>query len=139
MGTKHVIPQFILRSKNREEPYNIYGDTQTRAFCYVDDAVRASYDVAISGNNGIYHIGNDLEEIQIIKLAKKINLWYNHNVDYSIKDSPPGSVRRRCPDITKIKREISFQPKVGLEKGLQKTIEWYDQWYENRQVKEGLL
>jgi len=139
MGTKHVIPQFIHRSRSREDPYNIYGDTQTRAFCYIDDAVRATYDVATSAENGIYHVGNDLEEIQIIKLAEKINLWYNHAVSYSVEKPPPGSVFRRCPDISKIKREIGFHPKVSLEEGLHKTIEWYEQWYDTSHVKAGLL
>lgn len=138
MGTKHVIPQFIMRSKKREEPYKIYGDKETRAFCFIDDAVTATYDVSKLATNGVYHIGNDEEEIKIFKLAKMINSWYDHETSYSIENSPKGSVCRRCPDISKIKKEIGYKPQTSLEDGIGKTIEWYDKWY-NTHTSKGLL
>jgi len=138
MGTKHVIPQFILRAKNNESPFRIYGDTQTRAFCYIDDAVRATYDLGNSEAMGIFHIGNDKEEIKIFDLAKKINIWYNNDKKYQIEQPPKGSVDRRCPDITKIRNLLSYDPLIDLEQGLKRTIEWYDQWYENNNL-HGIL
>lgn len=138
MGTKHVIPQFILRAKNTENPFKIYGDNQTRAFCYIDDAVKATYDLSLSNNKGIFHIGNDEEEIKIIDIANKINSWYKNTQEYDIKEAPKGSVARRCPDISKIKSLISYSPMITLEQGLIRTIEWYDKWFEKNQA-DGIL
>lgn len=138
MGTKHVMPQFILRAKSKESPFNLYGDTQTRAFCFIDDAIRATYNLSLIDDNGIFHIGNDEEEIKISDLAKKVNLWYNNDENYAIKEAPKGSVNRRCPDITKLKELISYTPKVNLNDGLAKTIEWYDKWFEDNGT-EGIL
>tara|TARA_R110002074_G_scaffold205825_1_gene374216 strand:- start:39 stop:1025 length:987 start_codon:yes stop_codon:yes gene_type:complete len=139
MGTKHVIPQFIKRAKDKEAPFKIYGDTQTRAFCYVDDAVRATLDLGLSNQNGLFHIGNDLEEVEIIKVAKFINEWYNNTQEYDICEAPNGSVQRRCPDITKIKQVLHYEPLVDLKQGLERTIRWYDDWYDSHQQTKGFL
>jgi len=141
MGTKHVMPQFIRRAKDRETPFNIYGADQTRAFCYIDDAVVATLQLGLlKGLNGIVHVGNDLEEIQMIEIAKIVKDWYNLNVENKIFDSPIGSVMRRCPDITKLRDLTGYIPKISLSKGLEKTIEWYDSWYENSSSKsKGIL
>ena len=85
MGTKHVMPQFIKRSKDGANPYYLYGAHQTRAFCYVDDAVRATLCLAKQTTQGIFHIGNDEEEVEIIELANVINNWYSNETDYIIK------------------------------------------------------
>jgi UDP-glucose 4-epimerase len=136
MGTKHVVPQFIKRSKAKPSVYEIYGDTQTRAFCYVDDAVRATYDLSMTKDSGIFHIGNDLEEVEIIKLAKMINQYYDNHVEYDIKNAPIGSVQRRCPNIEKLIKATEYSPKVSLEEGIKKTIEWYDSWFEKSAENE---
>jgi UDP-glucose 4-epimerase len=138
MGTKHVIPQFVLRAKNNEMPFKIFGDKQTRAFCYIDDAVKATYELSKCNEGGIFHIGNDKEEIKIIDLAKKVNLWYNNDDEYDIRDAPRGSVDRRCPYTSKLESLTSYAPVVNLEEGLSKTIEWYDKWFDENGTK-GLL
>lgn len=135
MGTKHVIPQFIHRAKNEDGSFIMYGGEQTRAFCYVDDAVRATLDVAMSpSKNDIYHIGNDSEEIKIIELAKMILSYYNKEHDFEFREPPPGSVARRCPDVTKIKGIVDYEPSISLSNGLIKTIEWYDKWFETNDI-----
>ena len=60
MGDKHVIPEFIARIEKGENPFRIYGGSETRAFCYVDDAVEATYRVAAASScgNEVIHIGN---------------------------------------------------------------------------------
>src|SRR5207248_4041906 len=67
MGDKHVIPEFILRVARRETPFAIYGGGETRAFCHVSDAVRATHLVATTAGceQQIVHIGNSREEITI--------------------------------------------------------------------------
>tara|TARA_R110000824_G_scaffold94435_16_gene227828 strand:- start:1195 stop:2181 length:987 start_codon:yes stop_codon:yes gene_type:complete len=139
MGTKHVIPQFIKRAKDNDDHFLVFGATQTRAFCYVDDAVRATLSLGLSSHQGIFHIGNDKEEIDILSVAKIINQWYkNDGIEYVIESAPPGSVPRRCPDTSKIHKEINYSPRICLQAGLKKTLEWYDKWYDNNDVT-GLL
>ena len=139
MGTKHVMPQFIKRAKDGESPFKIYGAKQTRAFCYVQDAIEATYNLALKDVSGIFHIGNDQEEVEIIDVAKIINHHYTEKHLYCIEPAPKGSVPRRCPDLTKLKKEIDYVPKVDLEEGLRKTIEWYDVWYDKNKELKGAL
>jgi len=143
MGTKHVVPQFIKRAKEGESPFQIYGAHQTRAFCYVDDATRATLDLALTKDaHGLYHIGNDREEVEIIKLAKMVTDWYELEDSYGIHAAPLGSVQRRCPDINKLSLATGFEPLVTLDSGLKKTIEWYNEWYEtqdSKNIEGGLL
>jgi len=131
MGFKHVIPQFIKRAYDKENPFVIFGSEQTRAFCYIEDAIKAVYDLSNTNNNGIFHIGNDLEEIKIIELAKKIA---SYDPDFQIKKPPQGSVERRCPDISLIRKFINFKPQHNLDNGLKKTIQWYNNYYSNNDI-----
>jgi UDP-glucose 4-epimerase len=139
MGTKHVMPQFIKRAKSGEQPFKIYGSDQTRAFCFIDDAVEATYLLAMKDVNGIFHIGNDLEEVEIMEVAKIVNEFYSPVFAVSVEKAPEGSVSRRCPDLTKLKKTIDYNPKVDLVVGLNKTIEWYDVWYNKNTKTNGVL
>ena len=127
MGFEHVIPQFIMRIRNGETPFNIYGGQETRAFCYIDDAVRATELVGdpASCRNEVVHIGNDLEEIRIIDLAKMLLDLAGYEAPIKINPAPKGSVKRRCPDISKLRSLTGYEPQVGLEDGLGKSLEWY--------------
>ena len=136
MGTKHVIPQIINRAKNKESPFTVYGSEQTRAFCYVSDAVSMTIDLSLKKVDGIFHIGNDLEEVRIYEVAKAIVDWYDYRVQLKSAPPPQGSVKRRCPNINKIKSMLGYAPKVPLSEGLEKTIEWYDTWYNNNKMGE---
>ena len=126
MGTEHVIPEFILRAARREDPFCIKGGSETRAFCYVDDAVRATVLCMenAAANGRIFNAGNDAEEISIIDLAKKIFSLVRFEPELDIRPAPEGSVPRRCPDIARIKG-LGYTPQVSLVQGLKKTIEWY--------------
>lgn len=125
MGTDHVIPEFILRALDRTDPFPVYGSTPTRAFCYVDDAVRASRSLMESDTEGnIYHVGNDEEEIEIGELVEKVLAIVGHDAELDVLPAPKGSVMRRCPDITKL-RSHGYVPEVPLEEGLPRTVAWY--------------
>ena len=125
MGFEHVIPQFIGRILGEENPFRIYGGKETRAFCYVDDAVAATRLVMEknSANGETVNIGRG-EEIKITSLAKKLFSISGFNPKIKIMPSPQGSVSRRCPDISKLK-SYGFSPKVGLDEGLEMTFNWY--------------
>ena len=126
MGYDHVIPQFFKRISNGEVPLKVYGANQTRAFCYIDDAIEASISVMKSNSmkNKIYHIGNDMEEIKIQNLARIMLNLMKRDEEIQALDPPVGSVERRCPKIDLLKT-LGFQPKVMLKEGIGKTINWY--------------
>lgn len=126
MGFKHVIPHLIERFYKKEKPFVIYGGKQTRAFCYISDAVDQMLGLMNRKNNNfkIYNIGND-HEITIEKLVKLVGKKFDYKNSYLKKKSFPGSTKRRCPDISRIKKELKYTPKIKLENGLEKTIKWY--------------
>lgn len=106
----------------------IDGDgSQTRSFCFVSDLVdgltKAMFEEGTSGE--IFNLGNP-DEYKIKELAEKIVKMTNSNskIIFSEKfrvDDP----MQRCPDITKAKEVLNWQPKVDLDEGLQKTVEYY--------------
>ena len=136
MGFKHVIPQFIKRAYFRDDPFDIFGSDQTRSFCYVDDAVNATMNLALCSKTGIFNIGNDREEMKIINLAEKIVEKFDYSPEFKIKKPPEGDVKRRCPDITKLRNAINFVPKYDIEEGLRRTISWYSEHYKINPIIE---
>lgn len=130
MGYEHVIPQFIERIVKKENPFKIYGGTETRTFCYIDDGIKATNLVMENknANEQTIHIGRDDQEIKIIELAKSLFEIANFYPKIDIQPSPQGCVARRCPDITKLK-ELGYTPEINLKEGLRKTYDWYKDKY----------
>lgn len=131
MGFKHVIPHLVVRFRKNENPFKVYGHDQTRAFCYITDAVKGTV-LAMEqpGTNGqVYHIGTQ-EEITIGELIRYTGELMNFTGNYENAPTYPGSVSRRCPDITKARTQLGFEPEVDWKKGLKQTVEWYDQYLE---------
>ncbi len=134
MGFDHVMPEFIMRTLKGENPFNIYGGTETRAFCYVDDAVRATQLVMESkATNETIHIGNDKTEVSIIDFAKDIHKLMGYKTEIKVNPAPKGSVARRCPDITKL-RSLGFEPKISLKQGLKQSIDWYTNYFKTNKL-----
>lgn len=127
MGYKHVIPEFSLRLKRRESPFCIYGGDETRAFCYVDDAVEATYRVATTPacNGEVIHVGNSKEEITINELALVMMELFGIKSDLKECGGRSSSVSRRCPDTSKLRKLTGFEAGVELKQGLAKTLDWY--------------
>jgi UDP-glucose 4-epimerase len=132
MGFKHVVPQFILRAaadydaaRNVAVPFAIQGDgSETRAFCFAEDIVEGILTMyAHGGHREVYHIGND-EEVTIRDLAERVGKLVGVELDIQPGDAPEGGTPRRCPDISKM-RALGYQPAVGLNEGLERTVAWY--------------
>ena len=122
MGNEHVISQFIKRYLSNVRPFEIFGASNTRSFCHIDDVLDALERVKTKGTNGeIYHIGNDDEEISIENLAKLLFDINEEKYDFLVHDAPEGSVNRRCPNIDKIK-DLGHGKKVSLRDGLKKLL-----------------
>lgn len=137
MGFEHVIPEFCRRIYYKENPFNIFGGDETRAFCYVQDGIRATKLVmeAAECDSEIFHIGNSLEEIRIEDMARKLLEIADFKVPLKINPAPQGCVSRRCPDTSKLNRYTGYTPEVDLGKGLALTYEWYMSAYKK---KEGM-
>ncbi len=131
MGFEHVIPQFIQRVHAKENPFRVFGARNTRAFCYIDDAVEATQLVMESAktNFGTFNIGNSSEEVSIMELAKKLFAIARYGAKITEQPSPEGSVSRRCPDMSKTEAAVGYFPKVALVQGLEKTFNWYWDYY----------
>src|SRR3989344_5191072 len=134
MGFDHVLPQFIGRIVKKEDPFKILGGQETRTFCHVDDAVRATRLVMESEktNGQTVHIGRTDGEIKIIDLAKQLfqAADVNPHPQIEILPAPAGSVLRRCPDTTKL-QSLGFTPKVSLHEGLKQMYDWYKGKFSN--------
>ena len=132
MGFKHVIPHLAERFFKNESPFVVYGSEQTRSFCYIDDAVLGTV-LAMENeetNGEIFHIGT-MEEITIKELVKTAGLFFDYHGPFIDAPTFPGSVDRRCPDISKAISKLGFRPKYTLQDGLNKTLEWYKTFYES--------
>ncbi len=129
-----VLPNFASRIKGNI-PLEIYGTgNQTRTFCYVTDAMEGFIRVIMNGVSGeAYNIGNPDPEISVIELIKKIELILGKEVKYNIVDYPDSypadEPNRRCPDIRKAKIQIKYNPKVLIDDGLKRFIDWSDKVY----------
>jgi len=139
MGFEHVMPQFSIRVLKGEDPFVVYGAENTRAFCFVSDASEATKMVmrCEKVKNQIVNIGNDREEIKISDLAEQILTLSGRDVTIEHEAAPKGSVKRRCPDIQKLKNLVGYNPKVDLENGLEELFLWYKiYFYKNGDPKE---
>ena len=97
---------------------------ETRAFCYIDDAINAILIISKKGKNkNIYNIGTNKEH-SIKELIKVIEKNLNLKIKLIKGKLEKGSTLRRCPDINKIKR-IGYRPKWSLQKGLLRTADFY--------------
>lgn len=119
-----VIDRFILQAI-KNEPITVYGDgTQTRSFTYVSDTVDGINLLIEKGHLGeVYNIGNDVET-KIIDIARIIKEKSGSSSEIVYKKLPENDPLRRAADISKM-RELGWNHKITLEKGLEKTIESY--------------
>ncbi len=132
MGFKHVIPHLAERFLSNESPFLMYGHDQTRAFCYIDDAVNGTI-LAMENeksNGEIYHIGTE-DEISMENLIMEAGNYFSFNGIYKSAPTFPGSTKRRCPDITKARNDLGYSPKISWQEGLKYTLEWYSEFFQS--------
>ena len=126
-GDGRVIPTFIEKAL-KGEPLPIYGDgTQTRSFCYIEDMVEGIYRLAVKeGLAGqVFNLGNP-EEISILELAKIILELTQSKSELLFLPAREDDPDRRCPEISKARSVLQWEPRVSLKDGLKRTIEWYN-------------
>ena len=121
-----VVSNFIMQAL-KNKPITIYGDgLQTRSFCYVDDLINGFITFMDSNKQltGPFNLGNP-GEFTMIELAKKVVDLTNSNSKISYKDLPQDDPQQRKPDITSMKSHFGWEPKISLDQGLVKTIEYF--------------
>lgn len=124
MGADHAIPALTRRLASLVPVVDIYGAEQTRSFCYVSDAVDAMIRLMATNYRGVVNIGTD-QEITVEELAGEIASTLDLD-DVLIRrlPAPPGSVPRRCPDLTLLRSLTGYEPRVKLPEGLMETVPW---------------
>ncbi len=121
-----VVPNFIQQAL-RSEPLTVFGNgLQTRSFCYVDDLVDGIYRLLQSNEHLPVNIGNP-DETSILDFAKTIIRLTGNSVevDFSSNDQMDSDPQRRRPDINRAKMVLNWEPTVGLEEGLARTIAFF--------------
>lgn len=120
-----VVSNFINQCI-RNEPITIYGDgEQTRSICYIDDLLNGL--VKLMNNNitnGPINIGNP-HELTINELANEIKKLTNSSSTICYEPLPQDDPMKRNPDISKAKNMLDWEPIIGLEEGIQKTIDYF--------------
>jgi UDP-glucose 4-epimerase/UDP-glucuronate decarboxylase len=127
MGTSHVIPQFIQRVLDGVDPFPVYGGVNTRAFCYVSDAVAATMHlVRLPGDDPVMaNIGDDTTELPMTSLAELVFRIAGASPRLQVHPAPSGSPRRRVPDLTILHTLTDYRPAVRLSDGVAAAFEWY--------------
>ncbi len=120
-----VVIEFV-QAALQNKPFPVFGDgKQTRSFCYVSDMVEGLVAAMEKGGSSeVYNLGNP-DEFTILELAKKVkSLTKSTSEPAFVEKLPQDDPMQRCPDITKAKQKLGWEPKVGLEEGLGKLIEY---------------
>ena len=119
-----VVPNFINQALGNK-PLTIYGDgKQTRSFCYVTDLIDGIYKLMMSKINEPVNLGNP-DEYNMLEFAETINKLTKSNSKIVFEELPIDDPHVRCPDISKARKELKWEPEIGLEEGLAKTIDWF--------------
>lgn len=119
-----VVSNFILQAL-KNEPITIYGDgSQTRSFCYVDDLVSGMIKMMKSKEHGPINLGNPYE-MTVMSLAKKIILRTQSSSKIVFEQLPADDPKKRQPDIRLATEKLEFKPLVGIDEGLQLTINYF--------------
>jgi dTDP-glucose 4,6-dehydratase len=119
-----VISNFMMQAL-RGEPLTIYGDgSQTRSFCYVDDLIDGILLLARSDEHLPVNIGNS-EEFTILECAQAVLEVTGSKSELRFLTLPEDDPTRRCPDITKARALLGWEPRTSLRNGLVKSLDFF--------------
>lgn len=120
-----VISNFINQALQGQD-LTVYGDgSQTRSFCYCDDLIEGMLRLMDQDTHtGPVNIGNPVENT-MLELAEAVIKATSSSSKISFLPLPKDDPKKRCPDITRARTWLGWEPKVPLAAGLQKTIDWY--------------
>jgi UDP-glucuronate decarboxylase len=130
-----VVSNFIMQAL-REQPITVYGNgLQTRSFCYVDDLIDG-FDRLMSSPDdfcGPVNLGNPVEST-MLELAEKIIRITKSNSRIVFQPLPSDDPAQRCPDIRLAKSLFGWEPKIGLDEGLERTVDYFMRVHSEHQI-----
>ena len=124
-----IFPNFISNIINGKK-INVYGSgNQTRTYCYITDALEGFLRVLYFGKPGeVYNIGNNKPEVSVKNIYNIFQKIYDKEIKANFikhpKSYPNDEPQRRCPNLKKAEKHLSYHPKIKLEYGLQKFLDW---------------
>jgi len=119
-----VISNLMMQAL-RGEPLTVYGDgSQTRSFCYVSDLIDGIVRLAKNDEALPVNLGNPTEWT-ILECAKEVQALVGSKNEIVFKPLPQDDPKQRQPDITKAKKLLGWEPKVGLREGLSRSLEYF--------------
>jgi dTDP-glucose 4,6-dehydratase len=128
-----ALPNFVYQALTGQ-PLTVYGDgKQTRSFCYVSDLIEGIYLLMQSDEHLPVNIGNP-QEITILEFAERIRANFDNAPAIVFEALPQDDPKRRCPDITKAKRLLGWEPRVSLEEGLRLTLAYFREQFAKERV-----
>jgi nucleoside-diphosphate-sugar epimerase len=143
ISDRRVLPDFARDVMNGRDIVMLSDGTPKRTFCYVADAVCGYYKALVNGRPGEpYNVGIDRPEISMLDLAERVVSTARELFDYGgrvvrkasdeveyLVDNP----NRRCPDMTKSRRELGYDPTILIDDGLRRSLVWY---HYNREAED---
>jgi dTDP-glucose 4,6-dehydratase len=119
-----AIPNFIDQAL-RGQPLTVYGDgSQTRSFMYVSDLVDGIWRLMQSGVHDPVNLGNPFE-MTLLELAKRITRLAGSSSPIVFQPLPIDDPKIRQPDISRARTLLGWEPRVDVDEGLRRTIEWF--------------
>jgi len=119
-----VVPAFAQQALTGE-PMTVFGDgSQTRSFCYVDDLIEGIYRLLLSEHPEPVNIGNP-HEMTILHFAERIRALTGSSSPIEHRPLPVDDPKTRQPDISTARRVLGWEPKVELDHGLARTIDYF--------------
>jgi len=119
-----VIPNFMTQAL-RGEKLTVYGDgSQTRSFCYVSDEIEGLVRLARTVEHDPVNIGNP-HEFTILECARQIIAVSDSASKIQLEPLPLDDPKQRCPDISKARRLLGWEPKVDLVQGLKLSLDYF--------------
>src|SRR5262247_3604581 len=119
-----VVPNFIAQAL-KGEPLTVYGDgSQTRSFCFVSDLVEGIVRLLRSDYRLPVNLGNPIE-VSIREFADRIKALTGSRSEIAFRPLPVDDPKVRQPDITRARQLLGWEPRVSLEDGLRRTIDYF--------------
>jgi len=119
-----AIPNFITQAL-AGQPLTVYGDgSQTRSICHVSDLVRGIHALLQSATTDPVNIGNPAE-MTMLELARQIVALSGSSSEIAFRPLPQDDPRKRLPNISRAGRLLGWEPRIGPEEGLKRTIAWF--------------
>jgi dTDP-glucose 4,6-dehydratase len=125
-----MVPTFIRQALSGE-PLTVYGEgTQTRSIQYIDDLIEGVFRLMRSSESRPVNVGNPTE-YAVAEIARMVIELSGSESELVYEPLPEDDPKRRCPEISRAKEALGWEPRVPARRGLKKTLQWFAQLLDN--------